>query len=107
MGTTKSAVSRLEGPRRHSPSLGTLRKYARAVGCAVEIQLVPAPHPAATAETPSFEGEVAEAEAQLDTGQGIPHVDVEARLRKFFAEAPEEPSGGEIDWGPPVGREIW
>jgi DNA-binding XRE family transcriptional regulator len=43
MGTTKSAVSRLEGAGAHSPSVSTLKKYARAVGCDVEIRLVPAP----------------------------------------------------------------
>jgi DNA-binding XRE family transcriptional regulator len=43
MGTTKSAVSRLEGAGKHSPSVSTLKKYARAVGCDVEIKLVPAP----------------------------------------------------------------
>jgi DNA-binding XRE family transcriptional regulator len=42
MGTTKSAVSRLEAVGRHSPSVSTLQKYARAVGCKVEIRLVPA-----------------------------------------------------------------
>jgi DNA-binding XRE family transcriptional regulator len=42
MGTTKSAVSRLEGAGKHSPSVSTLKKYARAVGCEVEIRLVPA-----------------------------------------------------------------
>ena len=41
MGTTKSAVSRLEGAGKHAPSLTTLRKYARAVGCRLEIKLVP------------------------------------------------------------------
>lgn len=45
MGTTKSAVSRLEGAGKHSPSVSTLKKYARAVGCGVEIRLVPAPLP--------------------------------------------------------------
>ncbi|MBE0418237.1 MAG: helix-turn-helix transcriptional regulator [Coriobacteriia bacterium] len=43
MGTTKSAVSRLEGAGKHSPSVSTLKRYARAVGCDVEIKLVPAP----------------------------------------------------------------
>jgi DNA-binding XRE family transcriptional regulator len=43
MGTTKSAVSRLEAAGKHSPSVTTLRKYAQAVGCEVEIRLVPAP----------------------------------------------------------------
>ena len=42
MGTTKSAVSRLEAVGKHSPSVTTLKKYARAVGCEVEIRLVPA-----------------------------------------------------------------
>ena len=41
MGTTKSAVSRLEGLGKHSPSVDTLKKYARAVGCEVEVRLVP------------------------------------------------------------------
>jgi DNA-binding XRE family transcriptional regulator len=41
MGTTKSAVSRLEAVGKHSPSVSTLQKYARAVGCEVEIRLVP------------------------------------------------------------------
>jgi DNA-binding XRE family transcriptional regulator len=48
MGTTKSAISRLEGAGKHSPSVSTLRRYARAVGCEVEIRLVPA-LPAASA----------------------------------------------------------
>lgn len=43
METTKSAVSRLEAAGKHSPSVATLKKYARAVGCDVEIRLVPAP----------------------------------------------------------------
>ena len=41
MGTTKSAVSRLEAVGKHSPSLTTLKKYAQAVGCHLEIKLVP------------------------------------------------------------------
>lgn len=44
MNTTKSAVSRLEhggGRQQHSPSLATLRKYAEAVGCRLEISLHP------------------------------------------------------------------
>jgi|SRR5208337_2793445 len=41
MGTTKSAVSRLEATGKHAPSLTTLKKYARAVGCRLEIKLVP------------------------------------------------------------------
>lgn len=45
MGTTKSAVSRLEAAGKHSPSVTTLKKYAAAVGCEVEIRLVPTPRP--------------------------------------------------------------
>ncbi len=41
MGTTKSAVSRLESGGKHAPSLTTLKKYAHAVGCRLEIKLVP------------------------------------------------------------------
>ena len=41
MGTTKSAVSRLETAGKHAPSLTTLKKYAQAVGCRLEIKLVP------------------------------------------------------------------
>ena len=41
MGTTKSAVSRLEAVSgKHAPSLTTLKKYAQAVGCHLEIKLV-------------------------------------------------------------------
>jgi DNA-binding XRE family transcriptional regulator len=39
MGTTKSAVSRLESGGKHSPSVRTLKKYAEAVGCNLEIRL--------------------------------------------------------------------
>ena len=41
MGTTKSAVSRLEGAGKHTPSLSTLRRYARAVGCELQVKLIP------------------------------------------------------------------
>lgn len=40
MGTTKSAVSRLEGVGKHAPSLDTLRRYAEAVGCDLRVKLV-------------------------------------------------------------------
>jgi DNA-binding XRE family transcriptional regulator len=40
MGTTKSAISRLEAGGKHSPSVTTLKKYARAVGCHLEIKFV-------------------------------------------------------------------
>src|SRR5213080_4602731 len=47
MGTKTPAIARLEaggGSQRHSPSLATLRKYAKAVGCRLEIRLRPRGH---------------------------------------------------------------
>ncbi|MBF0311143.1 MAG: helix-turn-helix transcriptional regulator [Magnetococcales bacterium] len=44
MGSTVPSVARLEageGKSRHSPSVSTLRRYAEAVGCRLEIKLVP------------------------------------------------------------------
>ena len=41
MGTTKSAISRLEAAGKHAPSLTTLKRYAHAVGCHLEIKFVP------------------------------------------------------------------
>jgi DNA-binding XRE family transcriptional regulator len=41
MGTTKSAISRLEAAGKHAPSVASLKKYAAAVGCALKIELVP------------------------------------------------------------------
>jgi transcriptional regulator with XRE-family HTH domain len=41
IGTTQSVIARLEsGKGRHSPSLSTLRKYAHALGCRLELRLV-------------------------------------------------------------------
>jgi transcriptional regulator with XRE-family HTH domain len=48
MGTKTPAVARLEaggGSKGHSPSVATLRKYAEAVGCRLEIRLRPAHDP--------------------------------------------------------------
>jgi transcriptional regulator with XRE-family HTH domain len=50
MGTKPPAVARLEsggGSRRHSPSIATLRRYAEAVGCRLEIRLRPPRKPSA------------------------------------------------------------
>lgn len=41
MGTTKSAVSRLEAAAKHAPSITTLKRYANAVGCDLQVRLVP------------------------------------------------------------------
>lgn len=43
MGTTKSAVSRLEGAGKHAPSMASLRRYADAVGCTLKIEFIPQP----------------------------------------------------------------
>ena len=41
IGTTQSAVARLESGRgKHSPSIATLQKYAQAPGCRLELRLV-------------------------------------------------------------------
>ncbi|RDH84750.1 MAG: transcriptional regulator [endosymbiont of Galathealinum brachiosum] len=43
MGTKTPAIARLEaggGNKKHSPSISTLRKYAEAVNCHIEIRLV-------------------------------------------------------------------
>jgi|SRR6185312_13172684 len=41
IGTTQSAVARLESAAaKHSPSIATLQKYARAIGYRVEVRLV-------------------------------------------------------------------
>ena len=42
MGTKPPAVSRIEAPdAKHSPSIRTLQRYAKAVGCKLEVRLVP------------------------------------------------------------------
>jgi DNA-binding XRE family transcriptional regulator len=41
MGTTKSAISRLETAGKHAPSIATLKRYAEAVGCNLQVKLVP------------------------------------------------------------------
>lgn len=50
MKTTSSVISRLEsleGNKKHSPTLETLRKYAHAVGCSLSIKFIPERTPAA------------------------------------------------------------
>jgi DNA-binding XRE family transcriptional regulator len=39
MGTSKSAISRLESAGKHAPSLATLKRYASAVGCELQVKL--------------------------------------------------------------------
>jgi transcriptional regulator with XRE-family HTH domain len=41
VGTTQSAIARLESATSgHSPSIATLQRYARALGCRLEVRLV-------------------------------------------------------------------
>jgi transcriptional regulator with XRE-family HTH domain len=41
IGTTQSAIARLESPEaKHSPSIATLQKYAKALGYKLEVKLV-------------------------------------------------------------------
>ena len=61
MGTTKSAVSRLEGAGKHAPSVASLKKYADAVGCKLKIEFISQPvkrraaaRPAVRADAPKM-----------------------------------------------------
>ena len=61
MGTKPPAVARLEaggGSRRHSPSIASLRRYAEAVGCRLEIRLRPTRRLSADARPSSAADEV-------------------------------------------------
>ncbi|MDR3451260.1 MAG: helix-turn-helix transcriptional regulator [Rhodoferax sp.] len=40
-GTTRSAISRLEFAGKRAPSLATLKRYAMAVGCELQVRLLP------------------------------------------------------------------
>jgi transcriptional regulator with XRE-family HTH domain len=52
IGTTQSAIARLESGRgSHSPSLATLQKYARALGCRLELRLI---HAKGTSSRPAL-----------------------------------------------------
>ena len=53
MGTTKSAVSRLEGAGKHAPSMASLKRYADAVGCTLKIEFIPQPMKRRPAAEPS------------------------------------------------------
>ncbi len=58
MDTKTPAVARLEaggGSKKHSPSIATLRRYAAAVGCRLEVKLVPAPQSLARKKAASDE----------------------------------------------------
>ena len=53
MGTTKSAVSRLEGVGKHVSSVASLKKYADAIGCTLKIEFIPQPAKRRAALTPA------------------------------------------------------
>jgi len=40
MGTTTSAISRLESAGKHAPSMASLKKYADAAGCTLKIEFI-------------------------------------------------------------------
>lgn len=40
MGTTKSAISRLDSAGKHATSLATLKRCANAAGCELQVKLV-------------------------------------------------------------------
>ena len=41
MGTTRKAISRLESAGKDTPSVATLKRYASAVGCELQVKFVP------------------------------------------------------------------
>lgn len=55
MGTTRSAISWLEGSRKHLPALAILWRYAEVLDCEVEINLVPRRGPVASQSRPGHE----------------------------------------------------
>ena len=61
MGTTKSAVSRLEGAGKHAPSMTSLKKYADAVGCTLKIEFISRTAKRRTAAQPSVRADAPKA----------------------------------------------
>jgi len=61
MGTTKSAVSRLEGVGKHAPSMASLKKYADAVGCTLKIEFISRTVKRRSAAQPSVRADVPKA----------------------------------------------
>ncbi|MDO8413075.1 MAG: helix-turn-helix transcriptional regulator [Gallionellaceae bacterium] len=58
MGTTKSAISRLEGAGKHAPSMASLKKYADAVGCTLKIEFISQPVKRRTSAQPRVRTDV-------------------------------------------------
>ena len=61
MGTTKSAVSRLEAAGKHAPSVASLKKYAAAVGCKLKIEFIPQPVKRSAAAQPGVRADAPKA----------------------------------------------
>ena len=61
MGTTKSAVSRLEGAGKHAPSVASLKRYADAVGCTLKIEFIPQPLKRRAAAQPNIRADAPKA----------------------------------------------
>ena len=61
MGTTKSAVSRLEGAGKHAPSMASLKRYADAVGCTLKIEFIQQPMKRRVAAQPSVRADTPKA----------------------------------------------
>lgn len=87
MGTKTPAVARLEaggGRKKHSPSLATLHKYAEAVGCRLDIKLIPHSQPSRQKR-----------EAQPDDGQdAMTGVSSSSQLRKTSPASPRAGADG-------------
>jgi transcriptional regulator with XRE-family HTH domain len=69
MGTKTPAVARLEaggGNLRHSPSIATLRKYAEAVGCQLQIRMQPR-------KRRNIQALLDKSRRQIEKTGGIPH----------------------------------
>jgi ribosome-binding protein aMBF1 (putative translation factor) len=59
MGTTKSAISRLESAGKHAPSVASLKRYAEAVGCTLKIELIPTNRKSRKSTKPGLEKDAA------------------------------------------------
>src|SRR4030066_2161528 len=61
MGTTKSAVSRLEGAGKQGASMTSLKRYADAVGCTLKIEFIPQPMKQRVAAKPNVRADAPKA----------------------------------------------
>lgn len=61
MGTTKSAISRLEGAGKHAPSMASLKKYADTVECTLKIEFISRPVKRRTSAQPGVRADAPKA----------------------------------------------